>query len=132
VHHPIYLFRHGETVWNAEKRAQGYLDSPLTETGRAQGTSDGPHAGSRSCTRAGYAPATSSCGPARSAGARDLALARRRRGSCTTMLPRPSPARDELGRWDGLNAGDRGALAGHMAVRGSHHWNYCPPTARTT
>ena len=36
VHHPIYLFRHGETVWNAEKRAQGYLDSPLTEAGRAQ------------------------------------------------------------------------------------------------
>ncbi|HKU92421.1 MAG TPA: histidine phosphatase family protein, partial [Sphingomicrobium sp.] len=36
AHHPIYLFRHGETVWNAEKRAQGHLDSPLTEAGRAQ------------------------------------------------------------------------------------------------
>ena len=36
VHHPIYLFRHGETVWNAEKRAQGHLDSPLTAAGRAQ------------------------------------------------------------------------------------------------
>ncbi|NJR44144.1 histidine phosphatase family protein, partial [bacterium] len=30
VHHPVYVFRHGETVWNAEKRAQGFLDSPLT------------------------------------------------------------------------------------------------------
>jgi probable phosphoglycerate mutase len=36
VKHPIYLFRHGETEWNAEKRAQGYLDSPLTEAGRRQ------------------------------------------------------------------------------------------------
>src|SRR5476651_320765 len=36
AHHPIYLFRHGETVWNAEKRAQGHLDSPLTAAGREQ------------------------------------------------------------------------------------------------
>src|SRR5437899_12225365 len=36
AHHPIYLFRHGETVWNAEKRAQGHLDSPLTASGREQ------------------------------------------------------------------------------------------------
>jgi broad specificity phosphatase PhoE len=26
----IYFVRHGETVWNAEKRLQGQLDSPLT------------------------------------------------------------------------------------------------------
>ena len=36
MHHPIYLFRHGETAWNAQRRAQGHLDSPLTEMGRAQ------------------------------------------------------------------------------------------------
>jgi probable phosphoglycerate mutase len=32
----IYLVRHGETLWNLEKRFQGMRDSPLTETGRAQ------------------------------------------------------------------------------------------------
>ena len=32
----VYLARHGETVWNAEGRYQGRLDSPLTDTGRAQ------------------------------------------------------------------------------------------------
>ncbi|MFD2177581.1 histidine phosphatase family protein [Veronia pacifica] len=32
----IHLFRHGETVWNAEKRMQGQSDSPLTATGRQQ------------------------------------------------------------------------------------------------
>lgn len=29
----IYLTRHGETVWNREKRFQGWKDSKLTETG---------------------------------------------------------------------------------------------------
>jgi probable phosphoglycerate mutase len=33
---PIYLMRHGETLWNRERRFQGRLDSPLTERGVAQ------------------------------------------------------------------------------------------------
>ena len=32
----IYLLRHGQTVWNAERRIQGRLDSPLTPLGIAQ------------------------------------------------------------------------------------------------
>jgi broad specificity phosphatase PhoE len=32
----IYYVRHGETVWNAEGRRQGYGDSPLTEAGIKQ------------------------------------------------------------------------------------------------
>jgi len=32
----IILTRHGETVWNSEKRVQGNLDSPLTENGIRQ------------------------------------------------------------------------------------------------
>lgn len=34
--HPIFLFRHGETEWNAAGRIQGRLDSPLTARGREQ------------------------------------------------------------------------------------------------
>jgi len=30
----LYITRHGETVWNTQKRMQGWKDSPLTETGR--------------------------------------------------------------------------------------------------
>lgn len=33
---PLYILRHGQTIWNAEHRIQGRLDSPLTEVGRAQ------------------------------------------------------------------------------------------------
>lgn len=32
----IYLLRHGETTWNAARRYQGTLDSPLSDAGRAQ------------------------------------------------------------------------------------------------
>ena len=38
---PVYLLRHGETVWNREKRLQGHKDTPLTlhgiEQARAMG-----------------------------------------------------------------------------------------------
>lgn len=37
----IYLVRHGETVFNAEGRQQGRLDSPLTALGEAQAASVG-------------------------------------------------------------------------------------------
>ncbi|CAM3233601.1 histidine phosphatase family protein [Paracoccus nototheniae] len=33
---PLYLMRHGETVWNAEGRLQGALHAPLTARGRQQ------------------------------------------------------------------------------------------------
>lgn len=32
----IYMMRHGETVWNSERRLQGSLDSPLTARGIGQ------------------------------------------------------------------------------------------------
>ncbi|MEQ6204202.1 histidine phosphatase family protein [Sulfitobacter sp. HNIBRBA2951] len=32
----LYILRHGETVWNAEGRMQGALNSPLTDLGKAQ------------------------------------------------------------------------------------------------
>jgi len=34
----VYLIRHGETLWNKEKRLQGQLDSPLTHEGIRQAT----------------------------------------------------------------------------------------------
>ncbi len=35
------VVRHGQTVWNAEKRWQGWLDSPLTALGEAQAQAAG-------------------------------------------------------------------------------------------
>lgn len=32
----VILIRHGETLWNRERRCQGFTDVPLSETGREQ------------------------------------------------------------------------------------------------
>jgi broad specificity phosphatase PhoE len=32
----LYIIRHGETIWNTQKRMQGHLDSELTDTGKRQ------------------------------------------------------------------------------------------------
>lgn len=37
----IYLMRHGQTVWNAERRYQGWQDSGLTDRGEAQARAAG-------------------------------------------------------------------------------------------
>lgn len=37
----FYVVRHGQTVWNVEKRVQGQKDSPLTEEGKKQAKETG-------------------------------------------------------------------------------------------
>jgi len=37
----IYLLRHGQTPYNAERRMQGHIDTPLTELGRRQAAAMG-------------------------------------------------------------------------------------------
>ncbi len=39
----LYLFRHGQTDWNAEGRIQGHLDIPLNDHGRSQALKIAPH-----------------------------------------------------------------------------------------
>jgi len=34
----IYIVRHGETEWNREDRMQGFLESSLTDKGKARAT----------------------------------------------------------------------------------------------
>src|SRR3989442_15174864 len=34
----IYLIRHGESTWNAQRRWQGVADPPLSDAGRAEAT----------------------------------------------------------------------------------------------
>ena len=129
MHHPIYLFRHGETVWNAEKRAQGHLDSPLTEAGRAQARAMGRGL-AQELVQSGCSPAevivrASPLGRVRET----LALAAETSGiahdeSCFDHRLREM----SWGDWDGLNGPEIEARwPGEMAARRLDHWQYCPP-----
>jgi broad specificity phosphatase PhoE len=129
THHPIWLFRHGETVWNAEKRAQGHLDSPLTQTGREQARVMGRGL-ARELAAAGYAPATvivrsSPLGRVRET----LALAAAEAGLLHDEACHDDRLREmSWGDWDGLNGTEIEArFPGQMAARRDDKWNYCPP-----
>jgi broad specificity phosphatase PhoE len=129
MHHPIYLFRHGETRWNAEKRAQGHLDSPLTAAGRAQARAMGLSL-AQELRRAGYEPATvivraSPLGRVRET----LAIAAEAAGlSHDDDCFDPRLREMAWGDWDGLTGVEIEARwPGAMAARRLDHWNYVPP-----
>ena len=46
----LYLMRHGETLFNVEKRIQGWCDSPLTDHGREQARAAGRYLRARGVT----------------------------------------------------------------------------------
>jgi len=128
--HPIYLFRHGETVWNAEKRAQGHLDSPLTAAGREQARRMG-EALALELPRAGYAPAdvivrSSPLGRVRET----LAIAAEAAGLAHDAGCFDARLREmSWGEWDGLNGAEIEARwPGALATRRLDHWNYVPPS----
>ena len=129
AHHPIYLFRHGETVWNAERRAQGLLDSPLTAAGREQARSMGRALG-RELRSAGHSPSSvivraSPLGRVREtlAIATEAAGLGHDEGSFDHRLREMS-----WGDWDGLNGAEIEARwPGAMAARRLDHWHYQPP-----
>jgi broad specificity phosphatase PhoE len=130
AHHPIYLFRHGETVWNAEKRAQGHLDSPLTETGRAQAKVMGQEL-ARELARAGFASTevivrASPLGRVRET----LAIAAEAAGLAHDESSFDHRLREiSWGDWDGLNGQQiEAGWPGALAARRQNHWNYAPPS----
>ncbi|MBS0527543.1 MAG: histidine phosphatase family protein [Proteobacteria bacterium] len=130
MHHPIYLFRHGETVWNAEKRAQGHLDSPLTPAGRAQARAMGLALG-QELVRSGYEPPTvvvraSPLGRVRET----LALAAEAAGLLHDDACHDHRLREvSWGEWDGLNLPEIEARwPGEIAARRLDRWHYVPPS----
>jgi probable phosphoglycerate mutase len=129
AHHPIYLFRHGETVWNAEKRAQGHLDSPLTVSGREQARLMGRRLAEQLSLK-GYRSAdvavrASPLGRVRETLA--IAAAEARLLHDEDCLD-PRLREMSWGDWDGLNGVEIEARwPGEMAARRLDHWHYAPP-----
>lgn len=127
--HPIFVFRHGRTEWNAADRIQGALDSPLTEQGRAQAHALG--VGLRDTLRAaGIVPGdvmmvSSPLGRVRqtveiACAAAGLDAARCR---CDARLREVT-----WGEWDGLTRTEiERRWPGALAERNDLKWDHLPP-----
>ena len=129
VQHPIYLFRHGETVWNAEKRAQGHLDSPLTAAGRAQAQALGRGLAAE-LGRSGYAPPAVAVRASPLGRVREtLAIAAQAAGLVHDEACHDHRLREiSWGDWDGLNIPEIEARwPTEIAARRLDRWNYRPP-----
>ncbi|MCR8726418.1 histidine phosphatase family protein [Frigidibacter sp. ROC022] len=98
----IYILRHGQTEWNAARRMQGALDSPLTELGRAQARRQGEIL--RELGADGLPVHVSPQG--------------RAQATAALALPEARPITDarlreiSLGAWDGLTAAEIAAQGG--------------------
>jgi broad specificity phosphatase PhoE len=133
VAHPIYLFRHGETVWNAERRAQGQLDSPLTAAGRAQARAMG-EALSLELRQAGYEAADVAVRASPLGRVREtLAIAAEAAGLAYDEQSFDQRLREiTWGEWDGLIGAEiEDGWPGAMAARRRDHWHYQPPSGES-
>lgn len=111
----IYLVRHGETVWNAEGRFQGQLDSPLTRRGREQAGQNGMRLAKTLASRSGFAMHASPLGRTQETAAIVQAYL-----ACEAPTSEPRIQEVTVGSWDGLthadiDAGWPGALDGATA-----------------
>lgn len=127
--HPIFVFRHGRTVWNAADRIQGALDSPLTEEGRAQAHALG--LGLRDAMQvSGIAPAdvtvvTSPLGRVR----QTVEIACAAAGLDAAHCRIDARLREVTwGDWDGLTRAEiERRYPGALAERSDLKWHHLPP-----
>ena len=94
----IYLVRHGQTVFNAEVRFQGHVDSPLTALGEAQARQVGAHLARLVGRAAGLRMVASPLGRAR----RTAGLIADAIGYEAPLAFDPRIAEVSMGCWDGM------------------------------
>lgn len=112
------LLRHGETVWNSEKRVQGHANSPLTEAGKRQ--------------IANWAAYLASGGWQRIV-CSDLGRVQETVAIINSTLRLPVTIDKRLreqhwGDWEGLKVDDvRRDCSDFLAVQVTRGWDFCPP-----
>ena len=119
----ILLVRHGETLWNRERRHQGRFDSPLTERGIAQARAIGELL--RTLPEAAAAPIVASP----QGRARHTAAIIREQLVGVGALRCDDRLRElTLGAWDGLTYREIEAVSpGIFAGDGCHEWWFRAP-----
>jgi probable phosphoglycerate mutase len=123
----ILLVRHGETLWNRERRNQGRFDSPLTERGIAQARAIGRFL--RNLPEAGSAPIIASPqGRARHTGE----LIREQLAGVCALRSDDRLRELTLGAWDGLTFREIEALSpGIFDGDGRHEWWFRAPNGES-
>lgn len=121
--HTIYFVRHGETVWNFERRLQGRLDSPLTDLGRVQAKKNGETL--RELVGPDITFISSPMGRARAT----TEIIRETMGiSREGYVVDPRLAEISLGDWDGLTFNEvQTRFAEQWRAREAALWTYVPP-----
>jgi broad specificity phosphatase PhoE len=119
----ILLVRHGETLWNRERRHQGRFDSPLTERGVAQARAIGNLL--RSLPDAAVAPIVASPqGRAR----RTAEIIRDQLGGQNELCTDARLREHSVGAWDGLTYREiEAAVPRVFAGTGLHAWYFRAP-----
>lgn len=121
----LYIVRHGETEWNREDRMQGFLGSPLTETGKRQAATMGDILKEALAGEQSYAVHSSPQG--RALETTEIICGRLNVdiGACQT----DARLREATwGIWDGMTLDEIEAhTPGGLAARTKDRWNYAPP-----
>jgi broad specificity phosphatase PhoE len=89
----IILIRHAETLWNVEKKIQGHIDSPLSETGRAQAAKLAPRLAAGGLAAA-YSSDSGRCVETARAALQGLAV---------TVQTSADLREQHFGRWEGMS-----------------------------
>ena len=121
----IFLLRHGETVWNRERRVQGHLDSPLTPLGLDQARRYGTRLKELLGQEDGYRLVASPLGRALHTATIVAEVLGRTPDQITTDDRLKEMA---WGRWDGMTAAEIEALDAELwQARIDDRWTRPPP-----
>ncbi len=121
----IFLLRHGETVWNRERRVQGHLDSPLTPLGLDQARRYGTRLKALLDSQGGYRVVASPLGRA----LHTAMIVAEVLGRAADEISTDDRLKEMAwGRWDGMTAAEIEALDAELwQARIDDRWTRPPP-----
>lgn len=126
---PIYLLRHGETIWNRAKRLQGHKDTPLTLQGINQARALGKALRETIDTSSIHFFYSSPIGRAQQTA---TIIADEINFNTETIVYTDELKEITFGAWDGLNMQE--ILSRDKTIwkkRKSNRWNFSPPNGES-
>lgn len=122
---PIYLVRHGETIWNREKRKQGSGDAPLTKRGIEAVLAC---AGRLKALLPEPGALKFRCSPLRRAQQSAVLIADTLALDASRIQTDPMLRELDFGAWEGLTEGEiEDRFPGASARYAADRWGYAPP-----